>query len=107
MEVARFLKVVRVARLFSMLEKIPFWQLPRLAAAAQHMIFVKAVTLGVTSGSECSDCIQRKNKGQQLKGKIASALFHTFGTFPHIFTLPQSFSEFFLQGLFLRIKGFY
>ena len=29
---------------------------------------------------------QRKNKGQQLKGKIVSALFHTF---PHFF--PQDF----------------
>ena len=31
---------------------------------------------------------QRKTKGQQLKGKIVSAFFHSlFGTFPHIFTL--------------------
>ena len=34
-------------------------------------------------------CHQRKTKGQQLKGKIVSALFHTFW---HFSTLFQSFS---------------
>ena len=50
---------------------------------------------------------QRKTKGQQLKGKIVSALFHTFW---HFSTLFHTFSEFFRifpPGLFLRIKGFY
>ena len=37
---------------------------------------------------------QRKTKGQQLKGKIVSALFTLFGTFPHIFTLLRVFQEF-------------
>ena len=47
---------------------------------------------------------QRKTKGQQLKGKIVSALSHTFlGTFPHIFPLFRIFPP----GLFLSIKGFY
>ena len=49
---------------------------------------------------------QRKTKGQQLKGKIVSALFHTFWHFPHIFILFQSFSEFFLQDFFLELRGF-
>ena len=50
---------------------------------------------------------QRKTKGQQLKGKIVSALFHTFW---HFSTLFHTFSEFFRifpPGLFRRIKGFY
>ena len=50
---------------------------------------------------------QRKTKGQQLKGKIVSRHFFTlFGTFPHIFTPFQSFSEFFLQDFFLELRGF-
>ena len=51
--------------------------------------------------------IQRKTNGQQLKGKIVSAPFHTFW---HFSTLFHTFSEFFRilpPGLFLRIKGFY
>ena len=46
---------------------------------------------------------QRKTKGQQLKGKIVSALFHTFW---HFSTLFQSFSEFFLQDFFLELRDF-
>ena len=46
--------------------------------------------------------IQRKTKGQQLKGKIVSALFHTS---PHFFTLLQSFFRKFPPGLFLQIEG--
>ena len=52
---------------------------------------------------------QRKAKGQQLKGKIVSALFTPFGTFSHMFTFFFS-SEFFRTfppGLFPKIKGFY
>ena len=41
---------------------------------------------------------QRKTKGQQLQGKIVSALFlHTFHTSPHLFTLFQNYPELFLQ----------
>ena len=50
--------------------------------------------------------IQRKTKGQQLKGKIVLALFHTFWHFSTLFTLFQSFSEFFLQDFFLELRGF-
>ena len=42
---------------------------------------------------------QRKTNGQQLKGKIVSALFRTF---PHFFTLLQNFSP----RTFLSIKAF-
>jgi len=42
-KILRFLKVVRIARLFNLLEKIPIWRVPRLAFAFQHMIFVKLV----------------------------------------------------------------
>ena len=45
----------------------------------------------------------KKTKGQQLKGKIVSPLFHTFWHFSTHFTLFQSFSS----RTFLRIKGFY
>ena len=48
-----------------------------------------------------------KNQRQQLKGKIVSALFHTFW---HFATHFHTFSEFFRTvppGLFLRVKGFY
>ena len=49
---------------------------------------------------------ERKAKGQQLKGKIVSALLPTlFATFPHILTLSQSFSELFLQVFFLELRG--
>ena len=48
----------------------------------------------------------KKTKGQQPKGKIVSALFTLSGTFPHIFTLFQSFSEFVLRDLFLELRGF-
>ena len=57
----------------------------------------------LTTGIPESRKNQRKTKGQQLKGKIVSALF---GTFPHTFTLFQSFSEFFLQDIFLELRGF-
>ena len=55
-------------------------------------------------GGVPNEC-QRKTKGQQLKGKIVAALFHTFW---HFSTLFHTFSEFFRilsPGLFLRIKG--
>ena len=49
---------------------------------------------------------QRKTKGQQLKGKIVSALFHTFWHFSTLFHTFQSFSEFYLQDFFLELRGF-
>ena len=49
---------------------------------------------------------QRKTKGQQLKGKIVSALHTVWHFSTHFLTLFQSFSEFFLQGFFLELKGF-
>ena len=50
---------------------------------------------------------QRKTKGQQLKGKIVSALFsHFLALFHTVFTLFQSFSEFFLEDFFLELRGF-
>ena len=51
--------------------------------------------------------IQRKTKGQQLKGKIVSALFHTFGHFSTHFHTFSEFFRIFPPGFFLRIKGFY
>ena len=48
---------------------------------------------------------QRKTKGQQLQGKVVSALFHTFWHFSahfHTFRVFQNFPP----GLFRRIKGF-
>ena len=45
---------------------------------------------------------RKKTKGQQLKGKIVSALFHIFRTFPHCFTLFRNFSP----RTFLTIKAF-
>ena len=50
-----------------------------------------------------SNYTQRKTKDQQLKGKIVSALFHTFWHFPTHF---HTFSEFFLQDFFLELRGF-
>ena len=50
--------------------------------------------------------LQRKIKGQLLKCKIVSALFTLFGASPHVFTLFQSFSEFYLQDFFLELRGF-
>ena len=50
---------------------------------------------------------QRKTKGQQLKGKIVSALFHTFWQFSTHFHTFSEFFRIFPPGLFLRIKGFY
>ena len=47
----------------------------------------------------------KKTKGQQPKGKIVSALVRTFWHFPHIFTVFESFSEFFLQDFFLELRG--
>ena len=46
--------------------------------------------------------MSKKTKGQQLKGRIVSALFHTFGTCPHIFTLSRIFPP----GLLLELRGF-
>ena len=50
---------------------------------------------------------QRKTKGQQLKGKIVSALFHTFWHFPALFHTFSEFFRIFPPGLFLKVKGFY
>ena len=50
---------------------------------------------------------QRKTKGQQLKGKIVSALFHTFWHFSTHFHTFQSFLSDFSCRIFIRIKGFY
>ena len=49
----------------------------------------------------------RKTKGQQLKGKIGSALFRTFWQFSTHFHTFSEFFRIFPPGLFLRIKGFY
>ena len=49
---------------------------------------------------------QRKTKGQKLKGKVVLALFHTFWHFPHFSHFFRSFSEFFLQDVFLELRGF-
>ena len=50
---------------------------------------------------------QRKTKGQQLKGKIVSALFHTFWQFStHFHTFSGFISEFFLHDFFLELRGF-
>eukprot|EP00403_Amphidinium_massartii_P003851 CAMPEP_0178383250 /NCGR_PEP_ID=MMETSP0689_2-20121128/6906_1 /TAXON_ID=160604 /ORGANISM="Amphidinium massartii, Strain CS-259" /LENGTH=1092 /DNA_ID=CAMNT_0020003467 /DNA_START=104 /DNA_END=3382 /DNA_ORIENTATION=+ len=54
-KVFRFLKVVRVARLFSLIEKIPIWRVPRLAMLAQHMIFVKLI-IGTLLGNHILAC---------------------------------------------------
>ena len=48
--------------------------------------------------------LQRKTKGQQLKGKIVSALFHTFSHFK-ISTLFHTFQHFSPRA-FLKIKAF-
>ena len=50
---------------------------------------------------------QRKTEGQQLKGKIVSALFHTFWQFSTHFHTFSEFFRIFPPRLFLRIKGFY
>ena len=54
---------------------------------------------------------QRKTKGQQLKGKIVSALFHTFwhflALFPSFLLFSSEFFRIFPPGLSLRNKGFY
>ena len=51
---------------------------------------------------------QRKTKGQQLKGKTVSALFHTFSDFSALFhTFFSEFFRIFPPGLSLRDKGFY
>ena len=51
--------------------------------------------------------LQRKTKGQQLKGKIVSALFHTFWQFSTHFHTFSEFFRIFPPRLFFRIKGFY
>ena len=45
---------------------------------------------GMLSTFCLASCSQRKSKGQQLKGKIVSALFHTFSLFS---TLSHAFSD--------------
>ena len=53
---------------------------------------LRSPSWGGTSAEQNCPKIQRKTKGQQLKGKIVSALFHTFW---HFSTLFHTFSEFF------------
>ena len=53
--------------------------------------------------SSVSTATQRKSKGQQLRGKIGSALFALFPTFPHFVTLFQNCSPW----AFLKIKAFF
>ena len=60
-----------------------------------------AVSLEASQKSQDED--QRKTKGQQLKGKIVSALFRTFW---HLSTHSHTFSELFPQDFFLEIRGF-
>ena len=51
--------------------------------------------------------IKEKLKGNNLRTKSSRHFFEIFGTFPHIFTLFQSLSEFFPPGLFsLELRGF-
>ena len=61
------------------------------------------------SGSEklkSQDFLQRKTKGQQLKGKIVSALFsHSLALFVTISHAFSEFSEPFLQDFFLELRG--
>ena len=56
-------------------------------------------TCGACVFSLCKD--QRKVEGQQLKGKLVSALFHTFLHFPDL----SHFSEFFSPKTFSYLKG--
>ena len=49
---------------------------------------------------------QKNTKGQQLKGKIVSALFHTFRHFSTNFHIFDRFSKFFLQDFILELRGF-
>ena len=49
--------------------------------------------------SERTSFVQRKTKGQQLKGKIVRHFLALFGTFPHFFAL-------FLQDFFVELRGF-
>ena len=74
----------------------------RVEKRAQN--FVRSLVVAVFSVRN-----QRKTKGQQLKGKSVLALFHTFWHFStHLhFFFSQSFSDFFLQDFFARIKGFH
>ena len=51
------------------------------------------------SADELADSIQRKTKGQQLKGKIVSEVFTLFHNFSHFFIN-------FPPGLPLQNKGF-
>ena len=50
---------------------------------------------------------KEKLKGDNQRAKSSWHFFRFFGTFRHIFTLFQSFSESFLQDFFLELKGFY
>ena len=81
--------------------KPPFWKPPFANPRRKVVHHPFEIPLFRLEGL-CSD----KTKGQQLQGKIVSALFHAFGTFPDIYTLFQSFSEF-ASRTFLRSKGFY
>ena len=51
------------------------------------------------------DKIKEKLKGNNWRAKSSRHFFTLFGTFPHIFTLLQSFSEFFLQDFFFELRG--
>ena len=48
---------------------------------------------------------QRKTKGQQLKGKIVSALFHTVWHFPARFHTFLEFIRLFLQDFLVEVRG--
>ena len=50
--------------------------------------------------------VQRKTKGQQLKGKIVSALSHTFWQFSTYFHTFSEFFRIFPPRLFLELRGF-
>ena len=50
---------------------------------------------------------RRKTKGQQLKGKIVWALFHTLWHFSTHFHTFSEFFRIFPPRFFLRIRGFY
>ena len=77
-----------------------FWETPIFDMKPNQKAILRK-TVKMSSGSLQCPWNQRKTKGQQLKGKIVSALFHTF----------WHFSELFLQDLELvqrdekRTKG--
>ena len=69
--------------------------------------FCTFVVARLSSSYSLCDTFQRKTKGQQLKGKIVSALFHTFWHFSTLFHTSSEFFRIYPPGLSLRIKGFY